>query len=153
MTPTYLSRTVRFSAAHRYYRPEWSEERNREVFGACANPHGHGHNYLLEVMVAGEPDPETGFCVDLGHLDRILREEVVRPLDHQHLNHVVPEFRDGGKIPSTENLAVLLWERIAPCLAGARLVRLRLREDVDLFVDYYGPSPDGSPPGGAGRWI
>jgi hypothetical protein len=78
----FLTRTVRFAAAHRYHRPEWSEERNREVFGACANPHGHGHNYLLEVTVAGVPDPDTGFSVDLGALDRLLREEVVAPLDH-----------------------------------------------------------------------
>ena len=138
---TYLSRTVRFNAAHRYYRPEWTEERNREVFGPCANPHGHGHNYVLEAMVAGEPDPQTGFCVDLGALDRILEEEVVRPLDHQHLNHAVPEFREGGRIPSTENLLIYLWGRIAPRIGGgATLVRLRLREDVDLFVDFYGPS-------------
>ena len=73
-----LTRTVRFSASHRYYRPEWSEERNREVFGACANPHGHGHNYLLEVTVEGEPDVETGFSVDLGVLD--LHVGKVRPL-------------------------------------------------------------------------
>ncbi len=136
---TYLSRSVRFNAAHRYYRPEWSEERNREVFGPCANTHGHGHNYVLEAMVAGEPDPQTGFCVDLAQLDRILAEEVVQPLDHQHLNHAVPEFREGRKIPSTENLVLHLWGRIAPRVRGARLVRLRLREDVDLFVDCYGP--------------
>jgi 6-pyruvoyltetrahydropterin/6-carboxytetrahydropterin synthase len=150
--PTYLTRTVRFNAAHRYHRPEWSEERNREAFGACANPHGHGHNYVLEAMVAGEPDPQTGFCVDLGALDRVLDEEVVRPLDHQHLNFVVPEFVEGGRIPSTENLLIWLWERIAPRIAGARLVRLRLREDVDLFVDFYGPG--GTMPDGEGRrWV
>jgi 6-pyruvoyltetrahydropterin/6-carboxytetrahydropterin synthase len=134
----YLTRVVNFSAAHRYYRPEWSEERNREVFGACANPHGHGHNYSLEVMVAGEPDPETGFCVDLGALDRLLEEQVRRPLDHQHINHAVPEFAEGGLIPSTENIVAWLWRRIAGALTGARLVRLRLREDAGLFVDCYG---------------
>jgi len=140
---TYLSRAVRFNAAHRYYRPEWSDERNREVFGPCANPHGHGHNYVLEAMVAGEPDPVTGFCVDLGELDRVLREEVVEPLDHRHLNHAVPEFAEGGRIPSTENLVSYLWGRIAPRIGGAaRLVRLRLREDVDLFVDFYGPGAE-----------
>lgn len=145
---TYLTRVVRFSAAHRYHRPEWSEDRNRTVFGACANPHGHGHNYTLEVMVAGEPDPQTGFCVDLGALDRLLHEQVLGPLDHQHLNHVVEEFAPGGKIPSTENLLIWIWERLAPRVEGARLVRLRLREDVELFVDYFGPGPDAPTPGG-----
>lgn len=151
---TYLSRSVRFSAAHRYHRPEWTEERNQEVFGACSNPHGHGHNYVLEAMVAGRPDPETGFCVDLGMLDRVLREEVALPLDHQHLNHAIPQFGAGGTIPSTENLLIYLWERIAPRVSGAALVRLRLREDVDLFVDYFGPGDEGGRAGAWGqRWV
>jgi 6-pyruvoyltetrahydropterin/6-carboxytetrahydropterin synthase len=142
----YLTRSVRFSAAHRYHRPEWTEEENRRAFGACSNPHGHGHNYVLEVMVAGEPDPLTGFCVDLAALDRLLREEVVEPLDHRHLNHDVPRFAPGQQIPSGENLLVWLWERIQPRIERARLVRLRLREDVDLFADYYGPSQTLGPP-------
>ena len=133
-----LTRRVRFSAAHRYHRPEWSEERNREVFGACANPHGHGHDYLLEVTMEGEVDPLTGFSVDLGLLDRVLREEVLEPLDHQHLNHAVPEFAPGGRIPTTENILLFLWPRIAPRLAPARLLRLRLHENRDFFVDYEG---------------
>src|SRR5690606_24987034 len=83
----YLTRIVRFNAAHRYHRPEWSEERNRATFGACNNPHGHGHNYRLEVMVGGEPAPVTGFSIDLPALDAILQEEVVNRFDHQHLNH------------------------------------------------------------------
>jgi 6-pyruvoyltetrahydropterin/6-carboxytetrahydropterin synthase len=143
--PTYLTRTVRFSAAHRYYRKEWSEQRNREVFGACSNPHGHGHNYLLEVTVVGEPDPVTGFSVNLALLDRVLREVVVEPLDHQHLNHAVPRFGAGGVVPTTENLLLYLWEGIEPRVDGARLVRLRLREDVDLWVDFYGPTGPSEP--------
>lgn len=142
METAYLTRTVRFSAAHRYYRPEWSEERNRAVFGACSNPHGHGHNYLLEVMVAGSPDPLTGFAADLGALDAALREVVLQPLDHQHLNHAIPEFRDGGLIPTTENVLVWIWNRLAPRIADSHLVRLRLREDTDLFADYYGPTSE-----------
>ena len=134
-----LTRTVRFSASHRYHRPEWSEARNVEVFGACANPHGHGHNYVLEVTVEGEPDPETGFCVDLAALDDLLRREVRERLDHRHLNHDVEEFGEGRLVPTTENLLVHLWGRIAPGVRGARLVRLRLREDVDLWADYRGP--------------
>jgi 6-pyruvoyltetrahydropterin/6-carboxytetrahydropterin synthase len=152
MNITYLTRVVRFCAAHRYYRPDWTMDRNREVFGACSNPHGHGHNYRLEVTVGGVPDPDTGFCVDLAALDRTLHEQVIVPLDHRHLNHDVPEFGDGGEVPTTENFAVRLWERIAPAVTGARLVRLRLREDEDLWVDYYGPAREGTEPGsGAGN--
>jgi 6-pyruvoyltetrahydropterin/6-carboxytetrahydropterin synthase len=133
---TQLTRVVRFSAAHRYYRPEWSDARNREVFGACANPHGHGHNYRLEVTVAGDPDPETGFCVDLAALDRLLDEKVRKPLDHQHLNHAVPEFAEGRLIPTTENLVRWIWGRLEGEVPGAMVVQIRLFEDADLFVDY-----------------
>ena len=138
MSRMQLTRRVRFSAAHRYHRPEWSEERNRQVFGPCANPHGHGHDYLLEVTVQGQVDPVTGFSVDLGMLDAVLREEVVEPLDHQHLNHAVPEFAPGGLIPTTENILLLLWKRIQPRLGAACLVRLRLHENPDFFVEYEG---------------
>lgn len=146
MTPVYLTRVARFSAAHRYHRPEWTEAENRRVFGPCGNPYGHGHNYRLEVMVAGEPDRATGFVADLGELDRVLEAEVLRPLDHQHLNHAVPEFAEGQRVPTTENLLVWLWEKIEPRLDGARLVRLRLREDEEVFADYYGPTPSEAPP-------
>lgn len=132
-----LNRRIRFSAAHRYWRPEWSEARNREVFGACANPHGHGHNYVLEVAVQGPVDAQTGFSVDLGFVDGVLRREVVTALDHQHLNHAVPHFAEGRAIPTTENLAAWIWERLEPHFRGeVRLVGLRLREDEDLWVDY-----------------
>jgi 6-pyruvoyltetrahydropterin/6-carboxytetrahydropterin synthase len=138
----FLTRVVRFSAAHRYHRAEWSDSHNRSVFGACNNPYGHGHNYVLEVMVAGEPDPQTGFCVDLAALDRALHEQVVSRLDHQHLNHAVAEFAEGGLIPTTENIASLIWTWVSPHIPEpARLVRLRLREDGDLWVDCYGPGP------------
>ena len=134
-----LSRVVGFRALHRFFRPDWSEARNREVFGPCANPHGHGHDYLLEATGAGEVDPVTGFSVELGVLDRVLHEEVSVPFDHQHLNHAVPEFAPGGLIPTTENILLLVWDRVAPRLAPARLVRLRLHENPDFFVDYSGP--------------
>ncbi len=137
----YLTRVVRFSAAHRYHRPEWSDERNEAVFGACANPHGHGHNYVLEVMVAGTPDPLTGFGVDLGALDGVLEREVRVPLDHKHVNHAVAEFAAGGLIPTTENLVIWIWRRLVRSIPDARLVRLRLIEEPGLFVDYFGESP------------
>lgn len=133
-----LTRKVRFSAAHRYYRPDWSEERNRATFGPCSNPHGHGHNYLLEVSVAGKVDPETGFSVDLPLLDRVLREEVLEPLDHRHLNHDVPRFAPGGEIPTSENLLLYLWDRLAPRLPKGALGRLRLHEDETFYVEYEG---------------
>lgn len=139
MNTAYLTRAVRFAAAHRYHRPEWSEEENRRVFGACANPHGHGHSYTLEATVRGKIDPVTGFSVDLAALDRILDEHVVRVFDHQHLNHAVETFAYGAEIPTTENLAAHLWSRIEPALpSGVTLHRLRLHEDPSLFVDYFG---------------
>jgi 6-pyruvoyltetrahydropterin/6-carboxytetrahydropterin synthase len=142
MKIAYLTRQVGFSAAHRYHRPEWSDEENRRVFGACNNPHGHGHSYLLEVTVAGEIQAETGFSVDLGLLDRLLDEEVVQLLDHHHINHRIEEFGYGGAIPTTENLLAYLWPRIeAGIPAPARLYRMRLYEDSTLYVDYFGGAP------------
>lgn len=135
-----LTRRARFSAAHRYHRPEWSEERNREVFGPCANPHGHGHNYLLEVTVEGAVDPETGYSVDLPRLDALLREQVLEPLDHRHLNHAVAEFAPGAQIPTTENIVAWIWARLEPRMPpGSRLVQLRLHENEDFFVEFAGP--------------
>ena len=140
-----LTRRARFSAAHRYWRDDWSDARNRRVFGASANPHGHGHNYLVEATVTGPLDGETGFVVDLGALDRALHEGVVAPLDHQHVNHVLPEFGPGGRIPSTENLLAWAWPRVAARIpAPARLHRLRIREDEDLWADAYGAGSGGA---------
>jgi 6-pyruvoyltetrahydropterin/6-carboxytetrahydropterin synthase len=130
-----LTRALRFSAAHRYHRTEWSEERNREVFGACSNPHGHGHDYRLEITLEGEVDPQTGFCADLGTLDRVLREEVSEQLDHQHLNFVVPEFGPGGQIPTSENLLLFIVRKLAARPELGRLVRARLYESAELFVE------------------
>ena len=134
-----LTREVGFAAAHRYHRSDWSAERNRVVFGACNNPVGHGHNYRLAVTVQGSIDPETGFSVDLTTLDRLLQRVVVDPFDHQHLNHAIPEFGDGGLVPTSENIVRYLWPRITAGLpAGAQLVRLRLYENDSLYVDYEG---------------
>jgi 6-pyruvoyltetrahydropterin/6-carboxytetrahydropterin synthase len=151
MSVAQLTRSIRFSAAHRYYRAEWSEAENRRRFGACANEHGHGHNYVAQVTIAGRIDEETGFCVDLAVLDALLREQVGR-LDHQHLNHAVPEFGAGGAIPTTENIARHLWRCLADSLpAGASLVRLRLHEDHDLYVDYFGEEVGAGAARGAAR--
>jgi 6-pyruvoyltetrahydropterin/6-carboxytetrahydropterin synthase len=128
-----LERTYRFSASHLYRRPEWSEEENRRHFGRCANLPGHGHNYRLTVAVAGEPEPRTGFVVDLAELDRIVAREVLERVDHRHLNQALPEFAAGAAIPSSENLVLWVRDRLLDALPeGARLVALRLAEDDDL---------------------
>jgi 6-pyruvoyltetrahydropterin/6-carboxytetrahydropterin synthase len=139
MVTARLTRVVGFSAAHRYHRPEWSPERNAEVFGACAREHGHGHNYRCAVTVAGGVSEQTGMLVDLGLLDRILDEEVRQPLDHRHLNFDVPEFAFGRQVPTAEALAVYVWRRIAARLpAGVRLQAVRIAEDDSLSAEYLG---------------
>lgn len=136
-----LVRRYRFSASHLYRRPEWSEEENRRRFGACANRPGHGHNYRLWVTVAGVPDGETGFVVDLGALDRVVTERVVERLDHRHVNEAVPEFGPGQRIPSSENLLLWILGRLRPALPdGIELVALRLMEDEDLGAEWGAPS-------------
>jgi 6-pyruvoyltetrahydropterin/6-carboxytetrahydropterin synthase len=142
-----LTRSIRFAAAHRYHRADWSEAENRRVFGACANLHGHGHNYRLDVTVQGMIDDRTGFAVDLAALDDLLAREVTDRLDHQHLNHAVEAFGPGGMIPTCENVARWLWPRLADGLPpGVRLVRLRLHEDDSLYADYYGGGPGDAGP-------
>jgi 6-pyruvoyltetrahydropterin/6-carboxytetrahydropterin synthase len=139
MSFAYLTRRIAFSAAHRYHRPEWSEAENRRVFGACANPVGHGHNYVLEVMVRGPVNPTTGFSADLTALDELLQREVLGRLDHQHLNHAIEDFGEGRLVPTCENILAWVWPRLAGGMpAGVRLVRLRLHEDPWLHLDYYG---------------
>lgn len=129
-----LERRYRFSAAHLYRRPDWSDAENRRRFGKCAIEPGHGHNYRLWVTVSGDVDSETGFVVDLGELDRLVHERVIEVLDHQHVNHALEEFRlDGGKVPSSENLVTWIRGRLEGALPeSVRLVELKLAEDEDL---------------------
>lgn len=132
-----ITRKAEFSASHFTARPDWDERRNAEVYGDSANPLGHGHNYVLEVTLEGEPDPVTGMVVDLKDLKAILNERVVNAFDHRHLNHEVPPF--DRVIPTTENIAREIWRRLAPAFVnGARLHQVRLWETEDLFVDYRG---------------
>jgi 6-pyruvoyltetrahydropterin/6-carboxytetrahydropterin synthase len=132
----YLTRRVEFSASHYYHNPELSAEQNRRIFGKCNNPHGHGHNYILEVTVKGEIDSRSGFVMDLKELKDIMSREVVEALDHRHLNKEVPEF--ARQIPTSENIAIAIWNRLKPKLKLAALHRVRLYETADLFVDFYG---------------
>jgi 6-pyruvoyltetrahydropterin/6-carboxytetrahydropterin synthase len=131
-----LTRKAEFSAAHYYWNDAWSPEENARVFGKCANRNGHGHNYTLEVTVAGEVDPVTGFVVDLKELKDILEREVVSVYDHRNLNLEVPEF--AARIPTTENIAVAIWNRLNGKIPNASLHRVRVYELADLFADYYG---------------
>jgi len=132
----YLTRKCEFSAAHYYHNPEFSPEENQRIFGKCNNPNGHGHNYTLEVTVKGEVNPRSGFVVDLKELKNTMEREVLSALDHRFLNKEVPEFRD--RIPTTENLAIAIWERLHSKLNVAKLHRVRVFETPDLFVDFYG---------------
>ena len=108
------------------------------MFGKCNNPNGHGHNYVLEVTVKGEVDPRSGFVVDLKQLKEVMNHEVLDAMDHRFLNKEVPEF--ASRIPTTENLAMVIWNRLAPKLTKAKLHRVRVYENHDLFVDFYGES-------------
>jgi 6-pyruvoyltetrahydropterin/6-carboxytetrahydropterin synthase len=132
----FLTRKAEFSAAHFYWNEAWSPEKNQRVFGKCANRNGHGHNYTLEVTVAGEIDPTSGFVVDLKELKEILEREVISIYDHRHLNLEVPEFKD--RIPTTENIAIAIWQRLDGRIPHAKLHRVRIYELPDLFADYYG---------------
>ncbi len=131
-----LTRRLTFSAAHRYRRPEWSDAKNAEVFGACAHPNWHGHTYTCEVTVGGEVDPITGFCADLAALDRVLAERVHARLDHRNLVLDIPEFAEGREIPTSEQVAWWIAREVQAGLGGtARVVRVRLAEMPDLWVE------------------
>lgn len=132
----YLTRRCEFSASHYYHNPEFTPEENQRIFGKCSNLNGHGHNYTLEVTVKGDIDASTGFVVDLKQLKDILNREVIDALDHRHLNKEVPEF--ARAIPTSENIAIAVWQRLQDKLQKAKLHRVRLYETNDLFVDYYG---------------
>src|SRR5208337_1079998 len=132
----YVTRRAEFSASHFYHNPKLSPEENRRIFGKCNNPHGHGHNYMLEVTVAGLLNPTTGMVVDLKELKTILEREVLQLMDHKFLNQEVPAFFN--KTATTENLAVEIWNLLAPKLTFGKLHRIRVYETPDLFVDYYG---------------
>ncbi len=132
-----LTRRISFSAAHRYSRPEWSDEKNASTFGACAWPNFHGHSYVCDVTVSGPIDEKTGFIVDLGVLDRILKSEVTDRFDHRNINLDVPEFADGKLVPTGENLARYIFERVDEELPKpTRVVRVTVGEDASLSATF-----------------
>lgn len=131
-----VTRRLKFNAAHRVHNPALSDEENRATFGKCNNPYGHGHNYTLDVSVAGEVDPATGYVMDLGKLNDLVEREVVNAVDHHNLNVDVPFMQ--GIIPTSENLIVAFWRILEGTVAPATLTRLVLWETDNNYVEYTG---------------
>ena len=127
-------RKAHFNAAHRLFNPNWSDEKNQEVFGLCNNPYYHGHNYELEVKVTGEIDPETGFVIDLKILNRIIKDEIEKKFDHKNLNAEVEEFKN--LIPTAENICVVIWKILRQYLPEKFSIGVRLYETPRNFVEY-----------------
>jgi 6-pyruvoyltetrahydropterin/6-carboxytetrahydropterin synthase len=132
----YITKTVTFSASHRLFNPEFSDEENERVFAQCNNFYGHGHNYKLEVTVAGEPNPKTGYILDLKILKKILQDEIISKVDHKHLNHDVDFLK--GIIPTVENLTVVFWKLLENKFPNGKLHSIRLYETENSFVEYFG---------------
>ena len=132
----YLTRKEHFNAAHKLCNPKWSEEKNREMFGKCANENWHGHNYNLFVTVKGEPDPETGLVMDVKQLSRIIWENLLEKVDHKNLNLDV-DFLN-GIMPSTENFVKAIWEQLKPHIKNCELHCIKLYETDRIYTEYYG---------------
>ena len=133
-----ITRRADFSASHSCYNPRLTEEQNRQLYGESAGSHGHGHNYVIEVTLDGEPDSVTGMIVDLKLVKDVIERQVIEPMDHRHLNREVPPF--DRLVPTAENLARDIWRRLQPHLTfpNARLHSVRLYETEDLAVEYTG---------------
>ena len=134
----YITRRARFNAAHKLWNPNWSDEKNAEIFGKCANKNWHGYNYELHVTVKGVTDPETGYCMDLKDLTDLIRDRIEEPLDHRNLNLDVKWME--GKMASTENLIIEIWGQLEAPVAeqGCKLHQLRLYETENNYADYFG---------------
>jgi 6-pyruvoyltetrahydropterin/6-carboxytetrahydropterin synthase len=133
----YLTRVEHFNAAHKLSNPNWSKEKNEEVFGVCANENWHGHNYELLVTVKGTPNPETGFLYDVKKLSSIIKKQVLDELDHKNLNLDVPFME--GQLCSTENLAIAIWKQLQPHIpAEVQLHCVKLYETQRIYVEYFG---------------
>jgi 6-pyruvoyltetrahydropterin/6-carboxytetrahydropterin synthase len=135
----YVSRKEHFNAAHKLYNPAWTKQKNEEVFGPCANEYFHGHNFEITVTVKGEPDPETGFVIDMKKLGQLIKTEVVDKLDHKNINMEVPFMQ--GKLASCEVLVTEIWKILAPAISeisNGKLHCIKLTETPKNFVEYYG---------------
>jgi 6-pyruvoyltetrahydropterin/6-carboxytetrahydropterin synthase len=134
----WITKKFEFSASHRYWRDDWSPDKNEEVFGLCTSPHGHGHNYELHVTVSGKIDPDTGMIINLSELKKRVKE-ILNNFDHKFLNLDTPYFKD--RIPTTENIGLVLFDQINRAFAGDkkfRVKKIRLYERHDLYVDIWG---------------
>jgi len=132
----YVTRKAQFAAAHRLYNPAWSDRKNNDVFGKCNNPKGHGHNYDVEVTVAGSPPADTGMVIDLKKLADIIENEVIERVDHKHLNEDVDFMK--GVIPTAENIAMAFWQILEPKITEGHLYSIRLFESANNVVEYRG---------------
>lgn len=132
----YVTKRMNFSACHRLCNPDFDDDRNEEIFDKCNNHYGHGHNYDLEVTVAGEPDPNTGYVIDLKKLKRIMKKEIVDKVDHKHLNFDVDFLK--GIIPTVENLAVVFWRILDEAIPAGKLHKIKINETPDSYVEYFG---------------
>ena len=132
----YVTRKANFSAAHRLFNPLLSDQENLEIYDKCSNPNGHGHNYYLEVTVAGEPDPKTGYVIDLKKLKKVIEEHFISKVDHKHLNLDVEFLRN--VVPTAENIAIACWNQLAPWIKEGKLYSIRLFESQNNFVEYKG---------------
>jgi 6-pyruvoyltetrahydropterin/6-carboxytetrahydropterin synthase len=135
-----LGRRYRFAASHRLHNPEFSGEENCRLYGKCNNPYGHGHNYMLEVLVSGKVDPATGMIANLADLDAFVEREVLEPFDHKSLNEDVAAFRE--KVPTTENLSIEIFRRLQ-AFPKAKLERVRVQETSNNSFEYAGDNPEG----------
>jgi 6-pyruvoyltetrahydropterin/6-carboxytetrahydropterin synthase len=138
MKTVYITRRETFNAAHKLWRPEWSDEKNQEVFGKCSNHNWHGHNFQLYITVKGVPHPETGFVMNLKVLSVLIREHIIEALDHKNLNLDVPFLE--GIMASTENMAIAIWDILDPLVQqhGGEMAKIKLIETENNFVEYYG---------------
>ena len=133
----YLTRKERFNAAHKLWVEKWSDKKNKRIFGKCANPNWHGHNYTLYITVKGKPNKETGFVMDAKKLSKITRKYITSKLDHANLNLDV-DFIPKNLQPTTENLVILIWKQLKPHLKGCKLHSIRLEETENIFAEYRG---------------
>src|SRR5437660_38126 len=138
-----LTRKIEFSASHLYHNPNLSAEENRRIFGKCNNPHGHGHNYVVDISISGEVDPATGMIANLDDLDAFVERQVLEDFDHKSLNEDIPAFRD--KVPTTENLCMEIFQRLKS-FPRAKLERIRVEETGNNSFEYAGDNPEGNRP-------